>query len=71
MFDVDTSCVVISADYRFAPEHSYPAAVDDCFDALRFVVREGPGKLGIDRSYVMLAGISTFVYSFRLLPPFE
>ena len=51
LIDIDVHCVVISVDYRLAPEHRYPAAVEDCFDALEWVIKEGPVEIGI-KSFV-------------------
>jgi epsilon-lactone hydrolase len=44
-------CAVV--DYRLAPEHPYPAAVDDCFAAYRWLLQEG---VGADR--IVLVGDS-------------
>jgi len=50
-------CVVVSVDYRLAPEHPFPAAVHDAWDAVTWCVAAAT-ELGIDTSRVIVAGDS-------------
>ena len=49
--------VVVSVEYRLAPEHPYPAALHDCYAALTWLHAE-TGALGVDPSRVAVAGAS-------------
>ncbi|KAF4946854.1 hypothetical protein FGADI_10883 [Fusarium gaditjirri] len=52
------SCIVVSVDYRLAPENPFPAAVEDAIDAVRWV-ESCPAELQkIDTSRVSISGTS-------------
>jgi acetyl esterase len=49
--------IVVSVDYRLAPEHKFPAAVDDAIAATRWIA-EHAKQHGIDASRLMVGGDS-------------
>ncbi|WP_043664910.1 alpha/beta hydrolase [Streptomyces xylophagus] len=53
----DLGIVVVSTNYRLAPEHPFPAALDDVSAAWRWL-QESAGSLGIDRMRVAVGGAS-------------
>lgn len=53
----DLGMVVVSAEYRLAPEHPYPAPLDDCFQGWMWLQKHA-SSMGVDPSRVVLGGQS-------------
>ncbi len=56
-FCARTGCAVVAVDYRLAPEHKFPAAIDDGVASFRWLAAEGRA-LGLDPARIVIAGDS-------------
>jgi acetyl esterase len=56
-FYARTGCAVVAIDYRLAPEHKFPAPIDDAVAAFRWLAGEAVA-LGIDPARIVIAGDS-------------
>ena len=57
-----TGCTVVSVGYRRAPEHAFPAGLDDCYAVVRWIAGHGrePGRgIGWDGQVLAVAGDSS------------
>ena len=53
-----TDAVIVSASYRIAPRHPFPAAIDDVDDILTWLIENAEAKLGADINLLTMSGFS-------------
>jgi acetyl esterase/lipase len=56
-FALKIECVVVSVEYRLAPEHPYPAPLEDCYSALKWLSTHA-NEIGVDHSHIAIGGAS-------------
>ena len=56
-FAADLDCVVVSVDYRLAPDTRFPGPIEDCYAALQWL-RANAADLGVDTNRIAIGGES-------------
>lgn len=54
----ETGAVVVSITYRFAPEHTFPCAIDDVDATIKWIQEHAESKWGADATLMTVSGFS-------------
>ncbi len=53
----ESGITVVSVDYRYAPKYPFPAGLEDCYTALKWVASKSQ-QIGVDKSHIAIGGAS-------------